>query len=257
MAATIAKPDQELRAVLGVRPPDEIVKWLNIFIYGDSGVGKTFLAGTADDDPRTSPVLFLDVEGGVTTIKERKNVDVKSIRSMKDIELVGTKLAASIKDDSIYYRTIVIDSLTELADLDMRAEMKIALSKNPDTVNVDVPSPREWGIVRNHIRIITRHFKDLPCHVVFTGHLGIEYNDDGRPKQYHPAFAGKLAREIPGFVDVIGYYSQKVRGEEVVRTLQTQGTDRVIAKDRTKVLGPLITDPTIPMLWDMVLASQK
>jgi hypothetical protein len=252
-AATPA--NEELRQKLQVQPPDALVEFLNLFVYGDTGVGKTYLGGTAADDPRTSPVLFVDVEGGLTTIKDRKDIDVVKVRDMKTIERVGTELAQVGKN--IYYKTVVIDSLTELADLDMRTVMKIAYNRNPDKVDIDVPSPREWGTVRNHIRIITRHFKDLPCHVMFTGHVGVE-QDESLPAKYYPGFAGKLAREIPGFVDIVGYYTQKANSEGVVvRTLQTQGTNRVVAKDRTGALAMQVIDPTIPSLWDAILGERN
>ena len=250
---------QELREALQVAPPDEVIRWLNLFVYGESGVGKTFLSGTAADDKRTSPVLFIDAEGGITTIKERKDIDVVTVRSMKQLEKVATQLGASVKAGKLYYSTIVVDSLTELADLDMRDVMREAYNRSPDKVDIDVPSPREWGKVRNHIRIIVRYFKDLPCHVIWTGHLSVQEADPdkGIPRKYYPGFAGKLAREIPGFMDIVGYYSQKSTNEGVIiRSLQLQGTDRVIAKDRTKVLGQLIQDPTVPMIWDMIQQSQ-
>lgn len=254
-------PDEikELREALQVAPPDDIIRFLNLFVYGESGVGKTYLGGTAADDKRTSPVLFIDVEGGVTTIKERADIDVVTVRSMAQLEKVATKLGQNVANGRIHYSTIVVDSLTELADLDMRVVMKDAYNRNPDKVDIDVPSPREWGKVRNHIRIIVRYFKDLPVHVVWTGHLSVQEADleKGIPRKYFPGFAGKLAREIPGFMDVVSFYSQKAKNDgTIVRTLQFQGTDRVIAKDRTKCLGQMIQDPTIPMIWDMIEKAQ-
>jgi len=203
------------------------------------------------------PMLWLDVEGGVTTIKKFKNIDVKKIRSMADMESAGTELAKAANAGDIYYKIVVIDSMTELADLDMRDVMKEAFNRNSDKVDKDVPSPREYGKVRNHIRIITRHFKDLPCHVYFTGHVGSVTDEATNVTKFFPAFSGKLAREIPGFVDIVGYYSQKVSGEEVIRTLQTQGTHKVVAKDRTQALQSLETNPTLPGLWDIIEAAQK
>lgn len=255
--ATASKINQELRDKLKVEPPDQTVKWLNLFVYGDSGVGKTYLGGTSEDDPRTSPILWLDSEGGVTTIKKRKSIDVVKVRGLADVERVGTELAKAANEGTMHYKMVVIDSLTELADLDMREVMKEAYNRNPDKVDKDVPSPREYGKVRNHIRIITRHFKDLPCHVYFTGHVGSVTDEATNVTKFFPAFSGKLAREIPGFVDIVGYYSQKVSGEEVVRTLQTQGTHKVVAKDRTQALQPLEVNPTIPGLWDIIEAAQK
>lgn len=251
---TNSKPSAEIRELLGVKPPDEIVQWFNFFVYGDAGVGKTHLMGTAAQDPRMSPVLVIDVEGGMATLHKAKNIDVKVVRSMKDLEVVGNELFKSVQDGSMYYKTVGVDSLTELADLDMRTVMKEAYARNPEKVHPDVPSPREWGIVRNHIRLIVRHFRDLPCHCVWTGHVGVVQADVEKaiPAKYFPGFAGKLAREVPGFMDFVGYYSQKTRGEEVLRTLQFQGTDRVIAKDRLSCFGGLVENPTLPMLWDMV-----
>lgn len=258
MAVAKAKPAQAdteqvaaLRASLQVVQPSEIVEWMNILMYGEPGVGKTYFAGTAADDPRLSPLLILDVEGGMMTLRDKQNIDVVKVRSMQEVEDVYNKLYHSIQNGEIHYKTVAIDSLTELADLDMRKVMKDAYQRKPETVDLDVPSPREWGIVRNHIRLITRAFKDLPCHCVFTCSLGVKQSEN-EPDKYQPGFAGKLVREVPGFADIVGYYKARTRGEDVTRSLQVLGTDRVLAKDRTKVLGKMVENPTLSTLWDTV-----
>src|SRR5262252_6723717 len=100
----------ELRQKLQVKPPDEIVDWLNILIYGDPGVGKTWLAGTADDDPRTSPVLYLDCEGGVTTIRHRRSIEVVRVRSIPQLESIYNTLFYSIDPSTgkIPYGTVIV-----------------------------------------------------------------------------------------------------------------------------------------------------
>jgi phage nucleotide-binding protein len=257
-AATTTAIDKavELRETLQVKPPSEVIMHLNALVYGEAGVGKTYLGGTADDDARMSPVLIVDVEGGLATLRERKSIDVVTVRSMKQIEELYNKLYHSIDNNRIYYKTVVIDSLTELADLDMRVVMKDAYQRNPDKVDVDVPSPREWGKVRNHIRLIVRAFRDLPCHVLYTSHVGI-LAEEGQPTKYFPGFAGKLGREIPGFMDVVGYmYSDNKEGV-INRYMQVQGTRRVVAKDRTDSLGDVIENPSLPMIWDMVVNGER
>jgi len=247
---------EELRAKLQVKPPSDIVDWINALIYADPGVGKTFFGGTADNDERTKPVLVLDIEGGVMTLRDKPGIDVKRIRSMKDMEQIHADLYHSIVDDAMYYKTILIDSLPELADIDMRLVMKQAYAKNPDTVDIDVPSPREWGKQRNHMRLIVRAFRDLPCNVIYTAQVG-KVQEEGRPTKYHPNFAGKLQQEIPGFMDIVGYYIASVdpQTQQVTRTLQTLGTNRVVAKDRSQSLPPIVTNPTIPMLWDLIVSN--
>lgn len=258
MAATAVKPpaqqpiDKELRDALQVVAPGELIEHLNLLVYGEAGAGKTHLAGTAADDPRTSPVLFLDVEGGITTLRKKSQIDVVSVRSIQQVEDVYNKLYSSIKDGKMYYKTVVAaDSLTELADLDMRTIMKQAYNANPDRVDVDVPSPREWGKNRAHIRAIVRGFRDLPCHVIFTAQLGT-LQEEGQPNKNHPGFAGKLKTEVPGFCDIVGFLRVDNSQGVIERTLQIQGTKRVVAKDRTSALGDILTDPTIPMMWDLV-----
>jgi phage nucleotide-binding protein len=224
-----------------------------MLVYGDPGAGKTWLAGTADDDPRTSPVLYLDCEGGVTTIRHRREIDVVPVRSIPQLEDIYNKLYHSIDQEtnSIQYRTVVIDPVTELADLDMRTIMKAAYASKPETVDIDVPSPREWGKNRNHIRLIVRAFRDLPCHLIITAHAN-KKEEENQPTKYFPGFAGKLATEIPGFMDIVGYLYAESKTGTVQRKMQVQGTRRIQAKDRTSRLGAVVTDPTIPMLWDMI-----
>jgi phage nucleotide-binding protein len=257
----ITSATSALRDSLQVKPPSEVIDWINALIYGEPGTGKTHLVGTADDDPRTSPVLIADVEGGVITIRHRQDIDVVSVRSLKALEDLYNTLYKSIdpKTNTIHYKTVAIDSLTELADLDMRTIMREAYGRNPTNIDIDVPSPREWGKTRNHIRTIVRAFRDLPCHVIFTAHVG-SMSDEGMPTKYFPGFSGKLRTEVAGFMDIVGYLTAKVQqvdGEGViVRSLQVAGTNRVVAKDRTSALGDVVVNPTIPKLWDMIQEDQ-
>ena len=249
-----------LREALQVRPPDEIVDWLNILVYGDPGVGKTWLAGTAADDPRTSPVLYLDCEGGVTTIRHRRDIETVRVRSIPQLEEIYNKLYYAIdsRTGKIPYGTVIVDPITELADLDMRTIMKETHAAKPETTDIDVPSPREWGKNRNHIRLIVRGLRDLPCHTILIAHAGKDQDSSTPPIiSYYPGFSGKLKVEISGFMDVVGYYYPDTTTGVIVRKLQVTGTRRIQAKDRTDRLGGVIENPTIPMLWDMISDDPK
>lgn len=247
-----------LRESLQVKPPDEIVNQLNLLVYGEPGVGKTYLAGTADDDPRTSPVLYLGCgDGSITTIRNRASIDAKEVRSITQLEEIYNTLYHSIDPvtNRIYYSTVIIDPITEVTDLDMRTIMKAAYQQNPERVDIDVPSPREWGKNRNHTRLIVRAFRDLPCHTIVTAQLGTS-QEEGQPMKYFPGFAGKLKTEIPGLMDVVGYLYADATTGETVRKMQVVGTRRVQAKDRTARLGNMVENPTIPMLWDMIQLNE-
>ena len=264
MTATSETRVTTLRDSLQPKPPSEAVDYINMLLYGDPGVGKTYLCGTAMDHPGTNPVLYLDVDGGVTTLRQRQDLDVKQVRMIDDanpespgINQIYEKLFESIHKDSNgvrrveYYNTVVIDRLDELADVDMRYIMRAAYNRNPDKVDIDVPSPREYGINRSHIRKLVRAFRDLPCHVIFCAGVAAR-QEEGQPTKYFPGFSGKLQTEVPGFCDIVGYYYNDNSTGEVVRRLQFQGTRRVQAKDRTDSLGEFIDDPSIPLMWNLI-----
>lgn len=226
---------------------------LNIFIYGETGVGKTFFCGTAVEHEDLYPVLILNTEGGTTTLRnlDPNKVEQKKIRTMDD-------LVKRINDlhmhNNGWYKTICIDSLTELQDVDMREVMVDTKlnAKNPDNVDIDVPSPREWGKSRNHLRKVVRAVRDLEVNTIITA-LVVEFGEEGKPKKIGPNLPGKLRGEISGFVDVVGYYYKNKDGS---RTLQLENTLKVpYAKTRFPELGQLIIDPTFPTMWEKIHGS--
>lgn len=257
---TVTPEVQALRDRLAVFPPEEAVDYINMLDYGEPGTGKTFLMGTADDDERTSPLLVFDVEGGMTTLRHKPGIDVIRVRSMEDLTEGYNELYKSIdsKTGKMYYKTVGIDSLTELADLDIKSIMADAYSRNPEKIDKDVPDMRGWGKSRAHIRTIVRAFRDLPCNVIFIASVGT-LQEEGQPNKVFPGFSGKLRTEVPGFMDIVSYHFSEVDPitQEVTRKLQTQGTRRVVAKDRTSALGGIVENPTIPMLWDLIHNSSS
>lgn len=246
--ATVTKAKSNgIRESVGASPPDEISEFLSLLAYGPPGVGKTVLIGTADDSPNTSPVLVADIEGGTRSIRKRKNVDVVRIRSTEELVALHAKL---LTENDGYYRTVCIDSLTELQKLDMVGIMNELVQRRPD-MDPNVPSQREWGISIEHMRKIVRGFRDLPMNSIFTAHA-IADKDSNNNVTYMPSLPGKLKMEISGFVDVVGYMTAVVEDGVSLRRIQFAQTQKVIAKDRTASLGDVVDNPTIPMLWELM-----
>lgn len=236
-----------------MQSPELVVPYLKLLIYGEPGAGKTWLAATAQDSEETKPILFLDSEGGTVTIRKRKDVDVRKIRSMQEVQEIQNILYA---DDGGYYKTVVIDSLTELQHLDLRTVMKEEYNQKPDKIDIDVATQRAWGKSRERLTKIITSYRDLPCNIVCTALLGSEVDEVNGGSNYFPAFPGKLRGEIPGYFDIVGYLrAEDVRNGntvEVIRKLQVAKTKRVVAKDRTSALGDVVDNPSIPLMWELI-----
>lgn len=237
-------------------PPAELLKYLNLLVYGEPGAGKTYLGGSAQDHKDTSPLLIIDIEGGTTTLRHRQDIDVISARSVQEVKDAHNKLRMSIdpKTGTMIYKTVMLDSVTELQKLDMAEIMRLLHDSRPD-LDPDIPSPREWGKSGIHMREIVRGFRDLPCNTIITA-LVSEEKDDSNVITKYPSLPGKLRVEVPGFFDIVSYLYTVSENEEMIRKMQFTGTRRVIAKDRTSCLGDFVESPTIPKLWELIQAGE-
>jgi len=227
--------------------------------YGEPGVGKTELAGTALEHVDLRPVLYLDVDGGVTTLRKRADLDVRQVRSMQEARDIYNECYNAVdweaKDPSLPFKTVVVDTLSELAKLDMREIAAAAHAKNP-LQDKYVPSPREYLISGERVREIVRAYRDLPCNVIFNCHSG-DGKDNSNATIFFPQFTGKLRHEIAGFIDIVGYMTADHEKGAFKNYMQTVKTKRISAKDRTKALPEIIEMPTLPMIWDLIHASDK
>lgn len=246
-----------------MKPPAESVEFLNLLIYGEPGVGKTRLAGSAADHEDTSPVLILDIEGGVISLRESPTIDVIQIRSIDKLIEVYDKLE---EHKGGGYKTVVIDSLSELQKLDMKTVMEQEYNANPQRVDKDVPTQRAWGKSQERLRRIIRGFKDLPVHTIMTAKVTSVTDEQTNVTHYYPAFPGKMRGDAPGFFDVVGYMRirEEQNGKVRNRVLQIAASSKVVAKDRTDSLGivdgehtGVVINPTIPDMWQVINSTNK
>ena len=121
----MAKQSNKTIGSLPIVKPSVVTKHLKILVYGSPGVGKTVFAATTNDDKRTSPALLIDLEGGTLSIAD-KDIDVVRVTKFKQFNEIYEYLR-----NGSHYKTVIIDSLTEVQKLNMYEILQQAVAANP------------------------------------------------------------------------------------------------------------------------------
>lgn len=237
------------------RKPED-AKFAKVLIHSPAGHGKTRLLGTAQDDPRTFPMAFLNFEGGEMSLSGL-DIDVYDIRDGKDYDDVYRDL----KSGKTGHKSVGVDSITE-TQVSMLLEIL-----DGDTINRADPdqlAQQDWGIVLIRMRrIIRQYVKLLPMHVFMTA-----LSKDGMVARVgavkEPQVQGAFATELPGVLDVVAYLALLEENDTVERVLLLHSNPKFSVKTRTpwdpSVAVPSeIVDPTVGKLLDALgfLAAGK
>lgn len=238
--------------------------------YSPPGHGKTTLLGTAINDKRVSPMLLLEFEGGTRSIQskirkikledlgEKKptldKIDVIQIREWQDFNIVYDFLLEGKHE----YRSIGIDSLSEINYLNMSESLQLAL-KEDKRHDPDIPEQRDYLRSAGQMRRLVRFFRDLPIHVFLTATSTWSQDPQTRENKLWPALTGKLSFEVPGLVEIVGYLAVVEEDDRTERWLFVQPSGKFEAKDRTEGgrLGEYIIEPTIPKILDLIEGKER
>lgn len=287
MAVTTRKPLAEPASTAATAAPFSIVSgvkaaqpWLKLFFYGDYGSGKTVLSAQSVDVEVMKDVLFINIESGVQSIrgsravKNYADIDFVPCADFETFVAIHRMLLAycQARDDddaerikkmaqkygfnhTKRYRTVVIDSLSELNQISLAR----AFGENQDDLLATADSDdtrRDYGRNAQAMLKTVRAFRNLPMHVIST--CGREWDQDERKKLgYQPRLTGKLAKEVQAFWDVIGFVQTAAQkpgedeegGASVARRLWLQPVGKFDAKNRLSSQEIThIDDPTMEKL---------
>lgn len=277
--AVAAAARRAFSVTTGVSKGDSFIKAL---LYGSYGAGKTILASTAVDVPEMRDVIFLNMEAGTKSImtsgavKAPHEIDFITI-TMYDqfpavIEFLKKHCRARDNNDAIMlahvasefgikpsrrYRTIIIDSISELDSMNFR---RLIADKPEDLMQAN-PSDDlrgDYGRNRQIMHKAFRELRNLPMNVLMIAPDDLDKDDTTKKITISPKLTGKLSKEIQGYMDVVGYLHKFERKsasgdktEEVRRLfLQASATGKYDAKCR---LAPStlthIDNPDMAALW--------
>jgi hypothetical protein len=197
-------------------------------------------AGTAELDPITGPVLYVDLEGGTLSLRA-VGISPNIVRVQNFEEQFNT-IYEYLTETKHPFKTVVMDSLSEIQAISMAEILRQSAATNPSK-DADVPVISDWLKSSNRMRRLIRHFKMLPTNLILICHEKRDRNEVTGEIKILPSLPGQLAVDIAGFCDVVGrIVVESVLDEEKntrkkIRACYVQPVGNFVAKDRNNAFG--------------------
>lgn len=243
--------------------------YVNLMVYGKSGVGKTVLAGSA------RRVLFLAPEddGTISAKRRGSTADKWRIGDWDDLGEALEYIVENIDEIQDKYDWIAIDSITHMQDLLLRKILDDAVDANPDR-DPDIPAIQDHQKWQNMFKRFVLAINALPMNIIWTG-LVMNAEDQNGDEFVTVDIKGKgyqMAQTICSYMTSYGYMEAKkvvvkkdgetVRDEEGnpktrtarIITWEDQGT--IQGKDRTGVLAPRTINKNLQKISDMIFPEE-
>jgi len=170
-------------------------KRLKLFLWGDSGVGKTTLALQFP-----KPVV-IDLEGGTDLYGDSFSFDVLRASDADEISRAVSWLVANPSD----YQTLVIDPVTVYWDALQKKWSDIFLLRNKGTKGHKFEfydlQPRDWMTLKSEFKALIRQLIQLDMHVIVTARQKPQYADSGFMRVVGETFDGE--KSLPYLFDTI------------------------------------------------------
>lgn len=249
---------------------EEDDEYVNLLVYGKSGVGKTVFAGSADR------VLFIAPEDDGTISAKRQGSKASKVKvaGWNDFVEAYEGIFEDIEEIRENFDWLVVDSITHMQRLLMRGILEEAVEEN-EARDPDIPQMQDWQKYQNMFMRFIQQFNELPINVLYTA-LVMTGEDEEGESFVLPDIQGKgyqMSQTICSFMTSYGYMeakkvNRKKNGEIVkdedgkpvkktVRTITWEDTGTIQGKDRTNVLAPKTTNLTLQAITDLIMNNEQ
>lgn len=240
---------------------------LKLLIHGTAGKWKTSMAKTCVNDERLMPMLLWNFEGGTDSIHSVCNyidlseigknysldkIDVVTIKSWKEFD----KLIRIIHTKEYGYKTLFLDSISELTKLNLFEQSGAFESAKTSILSVRMPQLREYGESQEQLNVLVRILKYVDAHIICVSGSELNSNiEEGVTKKTMmiPALSGKLSLQLPHIFSHVGYMKtvQDSKQQNTI-AMMFDNSSEYLAKTRDEFnrLGKGIINPTIPKILD-------
>ena len=179
-------------------------KRLKLFLWGDSGVGKTTLA------LKFPKPVVIDLEGGTDLYGESFEFDILRTSTADEVmEAVQWLLTHRHS-----YRTLVIDPITVYWDALQKKWSDVFLRRNKGSKGYKFEfydlQPRDWMTVKAEFKDLIRKLIALDMNVIVTARQKVQYADGAFMKASGETFDGE--KSLPYLFDTIVRLSRDEKG---------------------------------------------
>ena len=187
---------------------------VKILVYGGPGYGKTTLIGSLP-----SPII-ISAEAGLLSLADL-DIPYIEVTNMDSLREAYSYVAGK---DGAQFQSVAIDSISEIAEVVLSAEKKIAKDVR-----------QAYGALQEQVTDLIRAFRDLSGKNVYMSAKMEKVQDETGRILYGPSLPGtKLGQQISYYFDEV--FSLRVEKDEegkTVRMLQTEADPSYVAKDRS------------------------